>query len=135
MTKPKLSLNLKTIVSKDTSQKTELLDSLRILGWKTFKRDKYPHLANRGQMTMLDVYKEHFMPEWEEDFNQLNQLSYKDLVDFLSESGYSEEELLMLRAEHYEQKKEAAKAYKDRNSSSSAPSPSDEPTDLGSVPF
>lgn len=120
MAKPKITLKL--LVSKSDSAKTELIDGLRILAWKTFKRDRVPGLKDRGDKDMLEVYKEYFAPEWQDDHDQLMTLTYEELVKFISEEfQYSEAEILMLRAESIEYKKQAAKEASERKQAERVP--------------
>jgi hypothetical protein len=84
------------IPSKSDKLRSQLVDALRIISYKDFK------LANKdSELQGLEFY-ELFAEEWNEHpIHDLNMKELKELIDGLE---YSEEELINLRTEYYEQR-------------------------------
>lgn len=84
------------IPSKSDKLRSQLIDSLRIISYKDFK------LTHKdSELQGLDFY-ELFNVEWQE--HPVHEMPIKEVKELIEALEYSEEELLNLRSEYYEQR-------------------------------
>jgi len=83
-------------LSKSEKFATRLRDGLRVIAWEQFKLDN-----QLSGDKAFDGY-EGFKQEWND--HEVHSMSYAELVDFIDQLEYTEEEILNMRSAYYERK-------------------------------
>ena len=83
------------IPSKSDKQASQLRDALRILAWQTYKSE--------NKVSGLEGY-EAFSAEW--TAHEIQKLDLKGLQKFIRELGYTDTEMLQVRAEYYRKREQ-----------------------------
>lgn len=86
------------IPSKSDKLRSQLVDSLRILSWKQYKIDN-----KDSELKGLDLY-ELFNNEWKE--HEIHKMNMTQLKKFIKELEYTDEELMNIRSEYYQARKD-----------------------------
>jgi len=84
------------IPSKSQKTTSTLVDCFRVLAWQHYK-SSYKDSELKG----LELYEE-FKEGWLE--HEIHKMDLKSIQKFIKEMGYTEEELLEIRSDYYEQK-------------------------------
>lgn len=82
-----------SIPSKSDKQKSIIVDSIRILAWEQFKIDN-----NVSGKEHYPTFKE----EW--DKHEIHSFDFNQLTNFVTELGYTTEELLDKRSQYYQRR-------------------------------
>ncbi|HEY9862587.1 MAG TPA: hypothetical protein V6D21_00240 [Candidatus Obscuribacterales bacterium] len=94
-----MSILIQTKAQKTTST---LVDCFRILAWQHYKStNKDLKDANGEPIKGLELY-EIFKTEWLK--HEINKMDLPKVQKFIKDMGYTEEELLEIRSDYYEQK-------------------------------
>lgn len=86
-----------TILTKSEKEAANLRDAVRIMAWSQFKAD------NDTDLKGLDLY-EIFKVEWL--MYKIHTMLLPEIHEFVSNLGYTPEELMQIRSEYYANKKE-----------------------------
>lgn len=84
------------IPSKSQKQTSTLVDCFRILAWQYYKSSH-----KDSELKGLELYEE-FKEGWQQ--HEIHKMDLPKVQKFIKEMGYSEEELLEIRSDYYEQK-------------------------------
>ncbi|MEG4084580.1 hypothetical protein [Microcoleus sp. POL10_C6] len=85
------------ILTKSEKEASNLRDAIRILAWSQFKTE------NDTDLKGLDLY-EIFKKDWES--YKIHSMALPEIHKFVSDLGYTTEELMQIRSEYYANKKE-----------------------------
>jgi hypothetical protein len=78
-------------------QRLTLLDAIRVMSWEQHKLD------NPNYKRGLEGYNTEFGDEWKID--PIHDKSLDELIEFIQDLGFTVDELLSVRSEHYSEKK------------------------------
>lgn len=88
-------------VSKNEKNQSMLLDALRLLCWQEHKKEfKCPQ--GRSGFEFYSQLYQIWAEEWKVD--KIHKLSLMELLEFIKGLGYSQNELLNFRANHYQKR-------------------------------
>jgi len=98
-----LFLNTMSILIQTKDQKTTstLVDCFRILAWQYYKSSNKGLKVEGKAITGLELY-ELFKPDWLK--HEIHKMDLAKIRKFIEEMGYTEDELMEIRSDYYEQK-------------------------------
>jgi hypothetical protein len=93
-----MSILIQTKAQKTTST---LIDCFRILAWQHYKSTNKGLKVEGKEISGLELY-EMFKPEWQQ--HEINKMDLPKVQKFIKDMGYTEDELMEIRSDYYEQK-------------------------------
>jgi hypothetical protein len=93
-----MSILIQTKAQKTTST---LVDCFRILAWQHYKSTNKGLKVEGKEISGLELY-ENFKPQWLK--HEIHKMDLAKVRKFIEEMGYTEDELMEIRSDYYEQK-------------------------------
>lgn len=85
-----------SIPSKTDKKKSLLIDAIKILAWQEYKAS---YIGSLKGLELWAIFKEEWMAE------EIHSMTYAQVVAFVKDLEYSENELLNIRSEYYQNKR------------------------------